>query len=115
MKAIMAALLLAGLAVPSVAQTVQSAEGDWSSLPPLKFGDLDSISAQVPEAMQKLVASGKCQLRGVSGRGVDMSVPFLVRFSPTGEVQDVVVRKLGCSKAEAILALPLSSWHKRGR
>ena len=103
MKAIMAALALAGAAVPSAAQTVQSAEGDWSSLPPLRFSKLNLISAEVPEAMQQLVSSGECQLSGVSTRGVDMSVPFLVRFSPSGDVQDVVVRKLGCSKAEAIL------------
>ena len=92
MKAIMTALALAGMAVPSAAQTVQSAEGDWSSLPPLKFGKLNLISAEVPEELQKLVSSGACQLSGVSRRGVDMSVPFLVRFAASGEVQEVVVR-----------------------
>lgn len=103
MKAIMAALALAGLIAPVAAQTVQSAEGDWSSLPALRFSKLNLISADVPEAIQRLVKSGECQLGGVSKRGVNMSVPFLVRFSTSGQVEEVVVRKLGCTRAEAIL------------
>jgi hypothetical protein len=114
MKAILAALALAGISVPATAQTVQSAEGDWSGLPALIFGDDQMINGEVPEALQRLVTSGECSLRGVSKRKVDMSVPFLVRFSPTNEVQEVVVRKLGCAKAEAILGVTIVRLAKAG-
>jgi hypothetical protein len=103
MKAIVAALALAGMAVPSAAQTLRSAEGDWSGLPALAMNDVGIISGEVPVAMQRLVASGECTLRGVSKRKVDMTVPFLVRFSSDNQVEDVVIRKLGCAKAESIL------------
>jgi hypothetical protein len=114
MKAMLAALALAGTAVPSTAQTVQSAEGDWSGLPALMFGDSEIISGEVPEALQRLVTSGECTLRGVSKRKVDMTVPFLVRFSSSNEVADVVVRKLGCAKAEAILGATIVRLAKAG-
>jgi hypothetical protein len=114
MKAILAALVLAGLSVPSAAQTVQTAEGDWSGLPRMIFGDDENISGDVPVALQRLVTSGECRLMGVSKRKVDMTVPFLVRFSPTNEVQDVVVRTLGCAKAEAILGATIARLAKAG-
>lgn len=103
MKAIVAAVALAGLSVPLSAQTVHSALGDWSSIPTLRLSKLNLISAEVPEAMQQLVKNGECQLNGVSRRAVEMSVPFLIRFSASGQVEEVIVRKLGCTKAEAIL------------
>jgi hypothetical protein len=114
MKAILAALALAGMAVPLAAQTVQSAEGDWSGLPALTLSDEQMINGEVPEALQRLVTSGECTLRGVSKRKVDMSVPFLVRFSAANDVQDVVVRKLGCAKAEAILGATIVRLVKAG-
>lgn len=103
MKSILVALALVGTSAPAFAQTVHSAEGDWSSIPPLKFSKLNLIGADVPEALQRLVTSGECELDGVSRRGLDMNVPFLVRFAPSGKVEEVVVRKLGCTRAEAIL------------
>jgi hypothetical protein len=114
MKAILAALALAGMAVPSAAQTVQSAEGDWSGLPFLIFGEDEIISGEVPAALQQLVTSGECSLRGVSKRKVDMTVPFLVRFSSANTVEQVVVRKLGCAKAEAILGATIVRLAKAG-
>jgi hypothetical protein len=114
MKAILAALALAGMAVPATAQTVQSAEGDWSGLPLLIFGDNEILSGEVPAALQQLVTKGECSLRGVSKRKVDMTVPFLVRFSAANTVEQVVVRKLGCAKAEAILGAAIVKLAKAG-
>jgi hypothetical protein len=114
MKAIVAALALAGMAVPSAAQTVRSAEGDWSGLPALRFGTADVISAEVPEALQRLVTRGECRLDGVTKRQVDMRVPFLVRFSPANKVEEVVVRKLGCPRAEAILGAAIINLARAG-
>jgi hypothetical protein len=114
MKTMLAALALAGMAVPSAAQTLKSAEGDWSGLPALVMTDDEIISGEVPEALQRLVTSGECSLRGVSKRKVDMTVPFLVRFSAANEVEEVVVRKLGCAKAESILGSAIVNMAKGG-
>jgi hypothetical protein len=114
MKAMIAAFLVATAAVPATAQSLQSAEGDWSSVPRLKFSDVQLLGVDTIVHLQKLVTSGQCQLPGVSRRKVDMTVPFLVRFAPSGKVQDVVVRKLGCPRAESILASAILELVKAG-
>jgi hypothetical protein len=114
MKAILCALALVGMAVPSAAQNVQSAEGDWSTVPELKFDRSQSISMEALEAIQRLVQKGECTVPGVTKRRVAMDVPFLVRFSGTNAVQEVVVRKLGCERAEAILASAIMQLAKAG-
>ncbi|HEY0028989.1 MAG TPA: hypothetical protein VGC35_14075 [Allosphingosinicella sp.] len=116
MKAMLTALALLGMAVPSGAQTVRSAEGDWSDMPEIRFDHSISMSMsmEVPEAIQRLVQKGKCSVSGVTKRRVDMDVPFLIRFSPTNAVDEVVVRKLGCERAEAILGAAIIKLAKAG-
>ena len=104
MKRSFLALALSVLAVPAAAQKVEVAEGDWSGMPIMRFVDLQTITPEAVVSIQRLVTSGECQIPGVSKRSVDMTVPFLVRFSPNGAVEHVVLRKLGCPKAEGILA-----------
>jgi hypothetical protein len=104
MKRSFLALALLASAVPVAAQKVEVAEGDWSSMPMMRFVDLQSITPEAVVSIQRLVTSGECEIAGVSKRQVDMTVPFLVRFSPNGAVEHVVLRKIGCPKAEGILA-----------
>ena len=104
MKTLFLACAFLALAGPATAQRVEVAEGDWSNLPPMRFTDMDTISPEVVLRVQELVTSGECTLAGVSKRRIDMTVPFIVRFSPGGAVEHVVLRKLGCAKAEGVLA-----------
>ena len=104
MKRHFLALAMLAAAGTAPAQKVETAEGDWSDLPLMRFVDTANISPSSVLEIQKLVTSGQCQLAGVSKRKLDMTVPFLVRFSPSGNVEHVVLRKLGCPKAETILA-----------
>jgi len=41
-----------------------------------------------------------CQLPGQSKRHVELSIPFLIQFSPSGEVAQVVVHRLNCPAIE---------------
>ncbi|HEY0086905.1 MAG TPA: hypothetical protein VGB65_13495, partial [Allosphingosinicella sp.] len=65
-------------------------------------------------AIQRLVQNGECSVAGVTKRRVQMSVPFLVRFSSAKTVEEVVVRKLGCERAEAILGAAIIRLAKAG-
>ena len=114
MKLFVAALALAAVSIPATAQTVQSAEGDWSSLPRMKFSSRAMLDSDIIDGVQGLVKSGECRLNGVSKRHVDMSVPFLIRFSASGAVEEVVVRKLGCPKAESLLGGAIVEMAKAG-
>ncbi len=114
MKFVLAALALAAVSVPAAAQTVLTAEGDWSGIPRMEFGTRSTLDSDVVDGVHRLVKTGECQLNGVSRRSIDMRVPFLIRFSSGGFVDQVVVRKLGCAKAESILGGAILEMAKAG-
>jgi hypothetical protein len=114
MKKLLLGALLAAMAVPASAQKVEVAEGDWSKLPLLKSSRQIGLSSDVVDKIHGLVISGQCKIPNVSKRRIDMTVPFLVRFDANGGVEHVVVRKLGCDKAEGILAAVVLDWAKYG-
>lgn len=104
MKKFMLALAMAACSIPAAAQQVAVGEGDWSELPWMIVHDVKTIPVKSIEKIRKLVVNGECQIPGVSKRKVDMTVPFIVRFNAKGDVEKVVVKKVGCAKAENILA-----------
>ena len=104
MRTLFLACALLVLAGPATAQKIEVAEGDWSNVPATRFVGLETMSPEVLLKVQQLVADGECTLAGVSKRRIDMTVPFLVHFSPTGAVEHVVLRRLNCEKAEGVLA-----------
>ena len=114
MRTLFLACAFLALAGPAAAQRVDVAEGDWSDLPTMRLTDMTTISPDVVVKVQELVTNGECALAGASKRRIDMTVPFLVRFSPSGAVEHVVLRKLGCAKAEGVLAGALLGMLKAG-
>ncbi len=114
MRTLFLACAFLALAGPATAQRVEVAEGDWSNLPTMRFAHHEAISPDVVLKVQELVTNGECALAGASKRKMDMTVPFLVRFSPAGAVEHVVLRKLGCAKAEGVLAGALLAMLKAG-
>jgi hypothetical protein len=69
----------------------------------MRFTDMDTISPEVVLKVQELVTSGECTLAGVSKRRIDMTVPFIVRFSPAGRGACRSAQARLC-KAEGVLA-----------
>ena len=104
MKKFLLAAAVIACSIPAAAQQVAVGEGDWSGLPMMRFTDVKTIPVKTVEKIRQLVANGECQIPGVSKRKVDMTVPFIVRFNAKGGVENLVVRKIGCAKAESILA-----------
>jgi len=114
MKPYLLGALLVACAVPAAAQRVEVASGDWSRLPLMKTSVYVSIPGDAVDQIHRLVTSGQCALKGASKKRIDMTVPFLVRFAPNGSLEHVVLRDLGCPKAEGILARVVLNWAKTG-
>ncbi len=114
MKAYLLGALLAASAVPAAAQKVEVASGDWSRLPLMETSVYAQIPGDAVDQIHRLVTSGQCELKGASKRRIDMTVPFLIRFAPDGSLEHVVLRDLGCPRAEGILARVVLNWAKTG-
>jgi len=83
-----------GAAIP-----VSVAGGDWSNIPRVHQAGKMRVSTRVIERIEQ-AAIGECALAGQSKRHVELTLPFMVRFSPAGAVEQIVVRRLDCPAIE---------------
>jgi hypothetical protein len=103
MKLLLAtALLFAG--APAAAQMVETAGGDWSSVPEMRQQIGAPVDANVVAAISGMVNRRECVIPGQRPGQIDMSVPFLVEFTARGTINRLVLRSLGCATAERMLA-----------
>ncbi len=99
MKRLIAFGFCALLAASANASPVSVAGGDWSNIPLAKTAGLHRVSTDVIERIEA-AAIGECQLPGQSKRKVELNIPFIILFSPTGAVEQVVVKRLNCPTIE---------------
>jgi hypothetical protein len=102
MKRLLAFVLLAS-SVGASAATIEAAGGDWSDLPLLKRKGLQQISAESITRIHEAVAQSGCDLPGQSRRRLNMTVPFVVQFSPDGTPSRVVIQRLNCAAVERVI------------
>jgi hypothetical protein len=100
-RLLMIALLMT--AAPAAAQTITSAGGDWSQVPEIRARGLHRMSSESMDRIEELAKSGECSVPGLDRNRIDLTVPFVLEFAPGGELQKVVVRKLGCEQLESIM------------
>ena len=112
------ALLLLGAAAAlaassAVATEISAARGDWSEIPQIsKLGNM-RVSEVTAERIAAAAGQGKCA--GLShGSSVRVAVPFLMEFTPAGELKQVVVWKVGCPEMEAVIGGALLQQAKAG-
>jgi hypothetical protein len=100
-------LLLPLLAAASAVATgpdaeVSVASGDWNDIPALlQTGDLQ-ISDKFAEQLSSAAGTNGCSTVGTA-KHVNVSMPFLVQYSPQGAVQRVVVHRIDCPAVETIV------------
>jgi hypothetical protein len=107
-----AAALLLGSASASAA-TIEVGTGDWSNIPEMRQL-VDSIDSNTVAAIHETIESGECVIAGQREGDLDMTAPFLVQFDASGNLQRLVIEKMGCAKAEGILAGALLKLIERG-
>jgi hypothetical protein len=97
-----AALLLA--AAPAMAQTIETGSGDWTNVPQMRQHYGSSVDPYAVAAISELIGRGECVIPGQRRGNLDMHVPFLVEFDARGAINRLVIRPLGCARAEGVLA-----------
>jgi len=104
MKFVFAApLFLALMAASAPPVSVIAATGDWSNLPPLRDNGTDHQTKNLIVALNKIATTRQCALPGYTGTNFNFDVSFAALFNPDGTVQQIVIPKLNCPKAEALL------------
>jgi hypothetical protein len=98
--AIIALALVSAAAVPTVPVSVAS--GDWSNIPAAQKRGLAQVSTSSIEKFEAAL-TGDCKAETGVNRQLELNVPFLIRFGTDGSVQEVVVHRLNCPSAEAVL------------
>ena len=94
-------MLLAGTAAH--AQTVETAVGDWAGIPHIEAQGIHRMGFDWMDKMEALAKTRECEVQGFWAKKIDLTVPFMLNFSPDGTLQRVVVRKLGCEKLESLV------------
>lgn len=101
-RLLMMSLLL--ISAPAIAaETIMAASGDWSQVPEIQARGVHRMGGTAIDEIEKLAKSGECAVPGLTRKRIDLTVPFVLEFSPGGDVETVVVRKLGCDRLESIM------------
>ena len=112
MKFLVASVVAALAAGPLPAQ-VSVAGGDWSNIPAVQArGDL-RISNKALNQLSDAVVANKCDSIG-DEKHMRLKVPFLMEFTPGGEIQQVVVQRIDCPAVEVVLGGALLQLAKSG-
>lgn len=107
-------LLLAAVAVPVGATTVETADGDWSKLPELSQRGYNHLSEKMQAKLYEIAASNQCPSLGLKQGRLDMSVSFAAQYLPDGTLDKLILPKLGCPAAESVLGGTLLEMFKGG-
>jgi hypothetical protein len=99
------AIALAALLAASAAhaQPVDVGTGDWANLPEARQTGQSHLGSAVAAAVEGIARKGDCKVAGLGPRGVDISVPFTLKFSSSWRVERIVLRDLGCPELETLL------------
>jgi hypothetical protein len=92
---------------------VSVASGDWGNIPAIaQVGDLQ-ISDQFANQLISAVAANNCASAGTP-KHVNVAVPFLVQFTPQGQLERVVVHRIDCPAVEMIVGSVVLNMAKAG-
>lgn len=104
MKYVLAApLFLALIAASAPPVSVYAATGDWSNLPEIRDNGTDHQSKNLMLALDDIATKRECALPGYSGTRFNFKASFAAQFNPDGTLHKLVVPKMNCPKAEAVL------------
>jgi hypothetical protein len=117
MRRAILAIAALGLSAPAGAQTVMSAHGDWSAIPPAKtrhsyaeYIDSNRLTLWMEQALR----DGTCKVRGMSPKKFDVDVPYAVLVEPDGSVSQVMIPEMGCPALNTIVGSTVVELGKKG-
>lgn len=98
-----AALLLAAISMPASAVTVETANGDWSSLPKLSQRGYGHLSEKMQAKLFEIAQSRHCPSFALKQGRLDFNLTFATHYAPDGTLQRIVLPQLNCTEAEGIV------------
>jgi len=108
------ALLLAAAAGSPTQVSVETAVGDWSSLPSLEERVNEHLNTKAMARLHAIARQGECRLPGYAKGNLVMRLSFAVQYDPAGSLQRILIPKLDCPEAEGIIGGTLLSMMKGG-
>lgn len=113
-KMLIALSVTAAVATPVKAQQVSVAGGDWSNIPVVISEGKRQPAERVVDDIAAAAQKQSCAAVGRNPRHINLSVPFLVQFDGGGQVQQVVVQRIGCPAVESVIGGALAQLAKEG-
>ena len=96
-------LLLIVTAASAPPVSVVAATGDWSNLPEIRDNGSDHQSKNLMLALTDIAIKRECALPGFKGDRFDFNMSFAAFFEADGSLRQIVIPKLNCPKAEAVI------------
>jgi len=104
MKFVLApALLMALTAASAPPVSVIAATGDWSHLPQIRDNGSDHMSKNLMMALNDIAVKHECALPGFEGTRFNFNMSFAALYDADGNLRQIVIPKLNCPKAEAVI------------
>lgn len=105
MKIILASAVFMALTAASAPPPISviAGTGDWSNLPQIRDNGSDHVSKNLMMALNDIATSHQCPLPGYDGAKFNFSMSFAALFNADGDPLQIVIPKLNCPRAEAVI------------
>lgn len=104
MKFVLAPVLLMVLTAASAPPiSVIAGTGDWSHLPQIRDNGSDHVSKNLMLALNDIAVKHECALPGFQGTRFNFNMSFAALFDADGNPLQIVIPKLNCPRAEAVI------------
>jgi hypothetical protein len=96
------------------AQSVEVGEGDWSTVPEIRARGQVRMGSTMVDRLHTLAGLTSCNVQGFKASRIDLTVPFVMQFTPQGAVDRIVLRDLKCPALETALGTVVLQMAKAG-
>ncbi len=105
MKTILTSALFMALTAASAPPPISviAGTGDWSHLPQIRDNGSDHVSKNLLHALNDIATSHECALPGYDGANFKFNMSFATLFDAEGNPVQIVIPKLNCPRAEAVI------------
>ena len=97
------AMLMAMTAASAPPVSVIAATGDWSHLPQIRDNGSDHLSKNLMMALNDIAVKHECALPGFKGTSFNFNMSFAAMYDEDGNLRQIVIPKLNCPRAEAVI------------
>lgn len=95
-------LLLAAASTSAAAVTVETATGDWSTLPQLDQRGFNHLSEKMEAKLYEIAESHQCPAFALKEGRLDFRIGFAAQYAPDGNLSRLILPRLDCPEAESV-------------